>query len=161
TNEPKPPSTISALGDQAERIMPVERGAADPKQKEGSSNTASLNAQVRVSDPGLLREIRDRLYELNFDPGPFDVPLGQAVQRSIREVEANNNLPQTGQPTEDLLRRLRDAGELKPWGSLVYAKGTNKWGMSWGHASRKHAVASARSSCGDSKRCSIELSFFG
>ena len=112
-----------------------------------------------LSDPGLLREIRERLNALNFDPGPLEG--GEAAQRSIREFEAGNDLPQTGQPTKGLLRKLRDVREPKLWGTFVYAKGTNKWGMAWGQPSRQQAVASARSSCGDAKKCSIELSFFG
>jgi len=38
-------------------------------------------------------------------------------------------------------------------------KGGDKWGMSWGHATRIGAVEGARSSCGE--QCSTELSFFG
>jgi hypothetical protein len=60
-----------------------------------------------------------------------------------------------------LLRRLREVGGLKPWGAIVYAKGSDKWGMAWGHSARRDAVASARSSCGDAGRCATEISFFG
>jgi hypothetical protein len=59
-----------------------------------------------------------------------------------------------------LLRRLREVGGLKPWGAIVYAPNEEKWGMSWGTATRKDAVASARASCGSAK-CTTEVSFFG
>jgi hypothetical protein len=49
---------------------------------------------------------------------------------------------------------------LKPWGAIVYAPNEEKWGMSWSTATRKDAVASARSSCGSAK-CTTEVSFFG
>jgi hypothetical protein len=114
-----------------------------------------------ISDPGMLREIRERLYELNFDPGPFDGKFAEPARRAIREFETSNGMAPTGEPTDDLLRRLRNAGELKPWGSLVYAKKTSKWGVSWAQASRTLAVAKARASCGDSAICDVELSFFG
>lgn len=114
-----------------------------------------------ISDPGMLREIRERLYELNFDPGPFDGKFAEPAHRAIREFETGNGMTPTGEPTDDLLRRLRNAGELKPWGSLVYAKKTSKWGVSWAQASRTLAVAKARASCGDSAICDVELSFFG
>jgi hypothetical protein len=104
----------------------------------------------------VLREIRDRLYELNFDPGLEDA---RGLLEAIRQYQVANHLSDDGQPTEGLLRRLREAGQLSPWGAIVYAKGA-KWGMSWGHSTRKQAVDSAHASCG-SAQCSAELSFVG
>jgi hypothetical protein len=105
----------------------------------------------------VLREIRDRLYELNFDPGlPED---GRGMREAIREYQVANHLSDDGQPTERLLQRLREAGQLSPWGAIVYSKGA-KWGMSWGHPTRKQAVDGAHASCG-STQCSAELSFAG
>jgi hypothetical protein len=60
-----------------------------------------------------------------------------------------------------LLRRLRELGGLKPWGSIVYGKDNGKWGMAWNESTRKAAVARARISCGDSNTCPVEISFFG
>ncbi|MBI4275515.1 MAG: caspase family protein [Rhizobiales bacterium] len=117
--------------------------------------------KLAISDPGLLRELRDRLYELNFDPGAIDGPLGEPARQAIREFEASSKLAQTGVPTSGLLRRLREVGGLKPWGAIVYAKSNQKWGMSWSHATRKEAVAGARASCGDVNACTTEISFFG
>jgi hypothetical protein len=59
-----------------------------------------------------------------------------------------------------LLRRLRETKYVGPWGSIVYGEDSGKWGLSWGHVSRKEAVADARAKCGTSK-CPIELSFYG
>jgi uncharacterized caspase-like protein len=117
--------------------------------------------QALVSDPGPLREVRERLYELNYDPGPLDGPLSDAARQAIREYEAANRLALTGVPTQGLLRRLREVGNLKPWGAIVYARGSEKWGIAWGQASRKEAVTSARASCGDGAKCATEISFYG
>jgi hypothetical protein len=125
------------------------------------SAVPASDEKTAIGDPGLLRELRDRLYELNFDPGPLDGPLGEPARQAIREFEASSKLAQTGVPTQGLLRRLREIGGLKPWGAIVYAKASQKWGMSWGHATRKEAVASARASCGDGGACTTEISFFG
>jgi hypothetical protein len=122
---------------------------------------AADEAGLPISDPGLLREIRERLYELNFDPGPNEGPFGEQAHAAIREFQASSKLAATGLATRGLLDRLREVGGLKPWGAIVYAKGAEKWGMSWNHASRKEAVASARASCGDAKKCASEVSFFG
>jgi hypothetical protein len=69
-----------------------------------------------IIDPNLLREIRTRLFELNFDPGPFDGPFGEDARRAVREFESLNKLAATGEPTPALLGRLRDAQALGPWG---------------------------------------------
>ena len=114
-----------------------------------------------INDDILLAEIRDRLYELNYDPGPINGPMGDAAYQAIREFQISSKMPLTGEATNGLLRRLREIGGRKPWGTIVYAKGGDKWGISWGHASRKEAVASARASCGNPDQCSVELSFFG
>jgi hypothetical protein len=116
--------------------------------------------KVPISDPGLLREVRERLYELNFDPGPFDGPTTEAAREAIREFEQQNHLALTGTATMGLLRRLREVGGVKPWGAIVYSPSEEKWGMSWATATRKDAVASARASCEPAK-CTTEVSFFG
>ena len=134
------------------------------QQKTAALESATVeqpNDKVALSDPASLGEIRERLYELNFDPGPFDGPMNAAAHRAVREFEQANKLASTGEATQGLLRRLRDISGLKPWGSIVYSKAGNKWGMAWSLDTRKAAVASARASCGDASLCSAEISFFG
>jgi len=134
------------------------------QQKTAALNLASIDQpddKLELRDPALLREVRERLYELNFDPGPFDGPVNPAAHEAVREFEQANKLASTGEVTQGLLRRLRDISGLKPWGAIVYSKTTNKWGMSWALDTRKAAVASARASCGDAASCPIEISFFG
>ena len=111
----------------------------------------------RISDPGLLREVHDRLYELNFDPSSA---TATGLKVAVAEFEGQSKLARTGEVTEGLLTRLRDIGGLKPWGAIVYDKDAGKWGMAWDDPSRKNAVASARDKCGGAK-CPIEISFFG
>lgn len=119
------------------------------------------NDKIALSDPASLHEIRERLYELNFDPGSFDGPMNAAARQAVREFEEANKLASTGEATQGLLRRLRDISGLKPWGAIVYSKTSNKWGMAWSQDTRKAAVASARVSCGDAASCPVEISFFG
>lgn len=134
------------------------------QQKIAALNSASIDQpddKVELNDPASLHEIRERLYELNFDPGPFDGPMGPAAHEAVREFEQANKLASTGEATEGLLRRLRDVSGLKPWGAIVYSKSSNKWGMSWAMDTRKAAVANARATCGDASQCPAEISFFG
>jgi hypothetical protein len=72
-----------------------------------------------------------------------------------------SNLSPDGAMSQGLLRRLREAGKLKPWGAIVYARKMEKWGMAWSQESRQAAVASARASCGNPAQCALEISFFG
>ena len=134
------------------------------QQKTAALESATVEQpddKVKLSDPASLHEVRARLYELNFDPGSFDGPMSAAAQQAVREFEQASKLASTGEATQGLLRRLREISGLKPWGSIVYSKASNKWGMAWSLDTRKAAVASARASCGDASRCSIEISFFG
>jgi len=116
---------------------------------------------VEINELLLFNELRERLYELNFDPGPLEGPSTEAARQAIREYQQQSNLQATGTATMGLLRRLRDIGGLKPWGAIVYGKATGKWGMAWGEGTRKAAVERARASCGDLSSCPAEVSFFG
>ena len=134
------------------------------QQKTAALESATVekpNDRLELSDPASLHEVRERLYELNFDPGPFDRPMSPAAHQAVREFEQANKLASTGEVTQGLLRRLRDISGLKPWGAIVYSEASNKWGMSWSQDTRKAAVANARTSCGDPSLCPIEISFFG
>jgi serine/threonine protein kinase len=109
-----------------------------------------------LTDPQLLAEIKERLYELNYDP---DDGNDVSLRRAIVDFEIQNQLPQIGKPTQRLLVELRRARSVQPWGTIVYSRNANKWGMSWNNPSRKQAVVAARSSCAG--QCAIEASFFG
>ena len=114
--------------------------------------------RVPIKDAVLLRELSDRLYERNFDPEPLDSKNGMKL--AIARFQEKSSMTPTGEATEGVLTRLRKMEDLKPWGSIVYGPESDKWGISWNHASRRAAVEDARSNCGTSK-CPVELSFYG
>lgn len=133
---------------------------ADPRRRQAglSLSPRGDDDATTITDRARLQEINELLYELNFDP---ETPSGKsAAKTAIRDFQSVNGLPQTGEATEGLLRRLRETKHVGPWGSIVYGEDSGKWGLSWGHLSRKDAVADARAKCGSS-RCPIELSFYG
>jgi len=117
--------------------------------------------KIAITDPALVREARERLFELNFDPGSLTGPAGDQTRRAIREFQQMAKLTPDGEMSQGLLRRLREAGKLKPWGAIVYERTTKKWGMAWSQESRQAAIASARASCGSEAQCPVEISFFG
>jgi len=114
--------------------------------------------RVPIKDSVLLQELRDRLYERNFDPEPLDSKNGMKL--AISKFQEKSSMTPTGEATEGVLTRLRKMEDLKPWGSIVYGPDSDKWGISWNHASRKAAVDDARANCGADK-CPVELSFYG
>lgn len=154
-------STLFVLlsGGNLLRLGPIDRFATalPPIERE----TEAKPDDEPVSDSGLLAEIADRLYELNFDPGRRDGGMDEATAAVIREYERTSGRAESGKATYGLLRALRRSGARSPWGAIVYARELGKWGMGWGHESRKAAVASAVASCGDPARCSTEMTFFG
>jgi hypothetical protein len=114
--------------------------------------------RVPLTDPALLKELSERLYEHNFDPETSD---GRSVLAlAITKFQEKSSIAPTGEATEGMLLRLRSLDDLKPWGSIVYDPDSDKWGISWDHPSRRAAVSDARSRCGTAK-CPVELSFYG
>jgi len=150
---PAPPGTASQPAPPPSAPLPAQASA--------SPAPPAPDSLVPISDPVTLNEFRDRLYELNFDPGPLAGPFTDSTRDAIRKFQQQINLPQTGIATMGLLQRLRELGDLKPWGAIVFSKDTGKWGKSWNETTRKAAVEAARKSCGDAKSCSVEISFFG
>ena len=114
--------------------------------------------RIPIKDPILLRELSDRLFELNYDPEPLDSKNG--MRMAISRFQEKARMTPTGDATEGVLTRLRKMEDLRPWGSIVYGPDSDKWGMSWNHASRRAAIDDALKNCGGSK-CPVELSFYG
>ena len=114
---------------------------------------------VELSDD--IAEIQSRLFELNYDPGAADGRAGELTRSAIHEFQAQAGLVADGVATHGLLKRLRGLGGLHPWGALVFSVSRQDWGMAWGAATRKEAIAKAQASCGSSRQCESELTFFG
>jgi Caspase domain/Domain of unknown function (DUF4189) len=117
---------------------------------------------TELKDTKLLFEVRERLYALNFDPGPLGGGRPDLTRTAIAQFARATSTPLRDEPTYGLLRKLRAIDGPKPWGAIVYAEGVNVWGMSWAEASRNDAVAHAAASCGsNAAACVAETSFFG
>jgi hypothetical protein len=121
-----------------------------------------VDDNAELTDTKLLFEVRERLYELNFDPGPLAGGRPDLTRAAIAQFARATSTTLREEPTFGLLRKLRAISSPKTWGAIVYAKGINKWGMSWAEATRKDAVAHAVASCSSgATACDAETSFFG
>ena len=117
------------------------------------------DGKAQLSEADRIAEIKCRLYALNFDPGALDEgAVDETLKQAIREFEAASKLAQTGEPTAELLQRLRAAAPATQWGTIMYDK-AERWGMAWAEPSRGESVEQARQSCGG--ECEVEVSFFG
>ena len=113
--------------------------AIAPQQQRGLTETLRPDPDfVPIKDAALLRELSERLYEHNFDPETPDGKNGMKL--AISKFQEKSNMTPSGEATEGVLTRLRKLEDLKPWGSIVYGSDSEKWGISWNHASRKAAV---------------------
>ena len=123
---------------------------------ETSYDTAPIVASEQV------KEAKHRLYDLNYDPGPEDGAINDQMRDAIRDYQEAIGLKKDGELTEGLLRRLRRAAPLRPWGAIAYSRTERKWGMSWAAQSRKAAENEAQDGCGKAKpTCNSVLTFFG
>lgn len=111
-----------------------------------------------VTDPALIRKAQRKLYDLNYEPGLPDGKMTATFSQAIKDFQSDINVKADGELRVKLLRRLMNAGSLKPWGAIVYSPATGNWGMSWGADTRKSAVEAAQKSC--TRTCEKELSFF-
>ena len=117
--------------------------------------------RIPINDITLLRELRDRLYEHNYDPEPLDSKNGMRV--AVSQFQTKSGMTPTGEATEGVLLRLRKLDDLTPrtpWASIVFDEASEKFGMSWNHVSRRAAVDDALKICG-TNNCKHELSFHG
>lgn len=123
-----------------------ERPVLDPRDRE------------QVTDAATIKEVQARLFELNYEPGPINGRMGKATREAIRNLQTDSNQPPDGEITWGLVKRLRQAGSLEPWGAILYAPSSRQWGMAWGEGSRAAAIAAAQKSCGSG--CDKQLTFF-
>ncbi len=162
TKDSKDPTLIQAFLDR----YPHGRFAADALQVQANLQIAGASSQnsneTPITGSEQIKEAQRRLYELNYDPGPDDGSLGKDTNDAILDYKKAAGLKGDGVLTEGLLRHLRLAAPLKPWGAIAYSKSARKWGMSWGMDTRKAAVADAQSGCGAAQSsCTSILTFFG
>ena len=114
--------------------------------------------RIPIKDPVLLRESATACSNSITIRSRSDSKNGMRL--AISKFQEKARMTPTGEATEGVLTRLRKMEDLKPWGSIVYGPDSDKWGMSWNHASRRAAIDDALKNCGASK-CPVELSFYG
>ncbi|MFB3814814.1 MAG: peptidoglycan-binding domain-containing protein [Terriglobales bacterium] len=75
------------------------------KKREREAIVAPKKAPVKVT-PGVIKSAQKELADQGFDPGSADGRMGPKTRKAIREFQAKNDLPQTGNLDQPTLAKL-------------------------------------------------------
>ena len=99
-----------------------------------------------LTDATVIREVQERLYNLNYEIGILNGQMTQETRNAIRQWQTNVNHEPTGELTEEELSQLRNARLPSTWGALAYAaRGASA--VVWNRPSRQEAVSAALADC--------------
>jgi len=99
-----------------------------------------------LTDPSIIREVQERLYNLNYDIQLVNGQMTQETRKALSDWQGNNQRAVTGELSEDDLEALRNARVPTVWGALAYAaKGASS--VVWSRPSRREAASAALNDC--------------
>jgi peptidoglycan hydrolase-like protein with peptidoglycan-binding domain len=138
-----------------ERAMAAPAPASPPKapMETGSvrstaapAGTSPSNASV-LTDAAVIREVQEKLYQLNYEIASRNGRMAEDTRRAIRSWQTNVNRPVTGDIDAAQLALLRSARIPATWGAMAYAaRGAS--GVVWSRSSRDQAEREAIAECG-------------
>ncbi len=117
--------------------------------------TPSSTASALTSST-VIREVQDRLYNLNYQIGVRNGRLTEDTRKAIRQWQENVKVTPTGDMTESQLIRLRSARVPTVWGAVAYySKGATAtvWNRPTREAAEREALAACRKNAGAT--CSV------
>jgi hypothetical protein len=99
-----------------------------------------------LTDAAVVREVQERLYNLNYEISVLSGQLTEETRSAIRDWQTNTKHEATGDLTEDELTELRNVRLPTTWGALAYAaRGASA--VVWSRPSRQEAVGAALTDC--------------
>jgi len=99
-----------------------------------------------LADAAVIREVQERLYNLNYEIGVLNGQMTEETRNAIREWQRNVKREPTGALTDEELSQLRSARLPTTWGALAYAaRGASA--VVWNRPSRQEAVSAALADC--------------
>jgi uncharacterized protein len=84
-----------------ESASPTRQPAPQPSRQKPTNSTPAPS-----HDHTLVRGVQAGLARLGYAPGPADGLIGRNTRTAIRQFERDGGLPETGQPSADLLARI-------------------------------------------------------
>lgn len=136
---------------EAARGAPSSSQTTSTAQPRLPSSTASA-----LTSPSAIREVQDRLYNLNYQVGARSGRITEDTRKAIRQWQENVKQPITGDITETQLALLRRARVPTTWGAIAYfAKGASAtiWNRPTRAAAESDSLAACRKNAGGT--CSV------
>jgi peptidoglycan hydrolase-like protein with peptidoglycan-binding domain len=139
-NSPRRPSSAGPIPSGPSRPMP---GPSGPSHS-GDTSPALTSESV-------IREVQERLYNLNYNVFNANGRLTAETRQAIREWQGNTQRPVTGDMTMEELTALRNAQLPATWGALAFGdRGSSA--VVWKRVSRRVAVNAALEDCRKNNR---------
>lgn len=121
-----------------DRLRVLEPSRVAPPSPSASGNVAT--------EPRVIREVQEKLYNLNYDISVINGQMTAETRAAIREWQRIVKHEPTGDLTEDELNELRSARIPTTWGALAYAaRGASA--VVWSRPSRQEAASAALADC--------------
>jgi len=114
---------------------------ASPSPSPGPSSGAPA-----LTDASVIREVQERLYNLNYEITQINGRVTDETRVAIREWQSNTRRQPTGDMTMDDLAALRNAPLPAIWGALAFGE-RGASAVVWNRTSRREAVNAALSDC--------------
>ena len=108
--------------------------------------TSNIATAAGISDPDLVRQAQELLYNLNYDVGEINGQMTEETKAAILKYQQNTDREQTGELTVEILLALKDATPPSRWGALSAAL-DGGWGAAWNYGSRGEAEEEALKHC--------------
>lgn len=113
------PATIAEFSDQGANATPADVQPAktliiSPPQPAVRPLPVAIAPPLSVSRNDMVRAIQNGLGAQGYEPGTPDGIMGLMTRAAIMAYEADNGLPLTAEPSEDLMRRFEPGAKVAP-----------------------------------------------
>jgi hypothetical protein len=142
-------------------IVPVAPPIAPPPVAPPPAPSSAL-LNVDLNDPSIVREVQEKLYNLNYQIPIVNGVMGDRTRDAIRRWQTLTRREATGFLTPDQFVALRNTKIPTVWGAVAYtARGAS--GTSWNFKTRREAENAALTECrrraGRNANCNVLATF--
>ncbi len=140
-------SELERVSAQPPRTPPPSQRLPEPASPSRPSPPSPSSVGVpALTEASVIREVQERLYNLNYDVGAINGRLTEETRNAIRQWQNNMQRPQKGDMDLEELTVLRNIRLPAIWGAIAFGdRGASA--VVWNRGSRQDAVAAARSDC--------------
>lgn len=108
----RPSDTDSGAGVEIDPVAAAIRKAQAPSPKAEPARLNGADAAARPASRDLIAKIQQGLINIAYADVKVDGVAGQQTRNAIRHFEKHYRLPETGEPSEAVLKKLKSIGAL-------------------------------------------------